>query len=161
MSDYVVFLFELSDSLRVVGLNGADALLKQRFLGPNHFQVLSFVFLIGAEHELVLVDRSDRGGGQAGRLRIALRFHVASIFLHMDLQQSATQPLLPLPAHRVQVLRVLLDGRFALPRGSYLRDFPLYLEDSAPNLSLFEEEQLKADKVYHFFGLQVQLFEVA
>lgn len=63
MPDDVVFLFELGDSLGVVGLDGAYALFEQRFLGSYNFQVLSFVFLTGAEHELILIDWSDRCRG--------------------------------------------------------------------------------------------------
>lgn len=64
----VIFLLDLCNSLRVVGLNGGDAFFEQLFLSPYHFQVLTFVFLIGTEHELVLVDGSDRSGGKAGSL---------------------------------------------------------------------------------------------
>lgn len=63
MADYVVFLFYLGGSLGVVGLDSVDALFEQSFLGPYYFQILSFVFLIGTEHELILIDWSDRCGG--------------------------------------------------------------------------------------------------
>lgn len=90
MPDYVIFLFELSDSLGVICLDCADALFEKRLLGPDDLQVLSFVFFIGAEHELVWIDGSDRRRGQARRLGITLCFHVASILFHVDLQQSGT-----------------------------------------------------------------------
>lgn len=63
MADYVIFLFYLGGSLGVIDLDSADTLFEQGFLGPYYFQVLSLVSLIGAEHELILIDRSDRCRG--------------------------------------------------------------------------------------------------